>query len=167
MDERLLTHRSRPLRVLLRRIRLVAFGALALVLACADSAPGGGRRATDVAYADVVQKLSQFVEHELADKGIPAISVALVDDQDMVWAAGFGMQDRDAGVPATEHTVYRVGSVSKLFTDIASMQPVQRGGATGLGREARGNLDGGAGRGDRGRRRGRGCEGDQAGRTCP
>lgn len=127
MDERLLTHRSRPLRVLLRRIRLVAFGALALVLACADSAPGGGRRATDVAYADVVQKLSQFVEHELADKGIPAISVALVDDQDMVWAAGFGMQDRDAGVPATEHTVYRVGSVSKLFTDIAIMQLVERG----------------------------------------
>ncbi|HIF21019.1 MAG TPA: class A beta-lactamase-related serine hydrolase, partial [Gemmatimonadetes bacterium] len=55
------------------------------------------------------------------------MSVSLVDDQDMVWAAGFGMQDPDAGIPATEKTVYRVGSVSKLFTDIAIMQLVERG----------------------------------------
>jgi len=109
------------------RFRPLVVGALALVLACTDSAPGGAGSAAESEYAGVVQKLSRFVEHELADKGIPAISVALVDDQEMLWAAGFGMQDRDAGVPATEHTVYRVGSVSKLFTDMAVMQLVERG----------------------------------------
>jgi CubicO group peptidase (beta-lactamase class C family)/D-alanyl-D-alanine dipeptidase len=112
---------------LLRLLRPVTFGALVLTLACADSAPESNRGATDAAYAELVQKLSEFVEHELEDKGIPAISIALVDDQDMVWATGFGMQDPDAGVPATERTVYRVGSVSKLFTDIAIMQLVERG----------------------------------------
>jgi len=127
----MLTHRSLLLGFMLRRrlglVRPVAVAALALLLACADSRPTGGVAATDPSYADVVEKLSAFVEHELADKAIPAISVALVDDQDMVWAAGFGMQDPDVGIPATEKTVYRVGSVSKLFTDIAIMQLVERG----------------------------------------
>ena len=119
----------RPLRAIIRLLRPITFGVLVLVLAlgCADSASESNRGATDVAYADAVEKLSDFVRHELEDKGIPAISVALVDDQDLVWAAGFGMQDPEAGVPASEHTVYRVGSVSKLFTDIAIMQLVERG----------------------------------------
>ena len=122
----MLTRYSRR-RALSRLVCLPGAAAVASALACADPAPDGDDRAADAEYAEVVQKLSQFVEHELADKGIPAISVALVDDQDMVWADGFGMQDPDAGVPATEHTVYRVGSVSKLFTDIAIMQLVERG----------------------------------------
>ena len=117
----------RHLRMTLRLLRPLAFGALIVAFACADSEPPMGGRAPDAAYADVAQRLSEFVRHELADKGIPAISVALVDDQDMVWAAGFGMQDPATGVPATERTVYRVGSVSKLFTDIAIMQLVERG----------------------------------------
>ena len=85
----------RPLRAIIRLLRPITFGVLVLVLAlgCADSASESNRGATDVAYADAVEKLSDFVRHELEDKGIPAISVALVDDQDRVWAAGFGMQN--------------------------------------------------------------------------
>ena len=45
----------------------------------------------------------------------------------MVWAAGFGSQDAEKKIPATAETVYRVGSVSKLFTDIAVMQLVELG----------------------------------------
>ncbi len=81
--------------------RLLLVGTVALALACADSVPGSAGFAAESEYAEVVQRLSRFVEHELADKEIPAISVALVDDQETVWAAGFGMQDPDAGVPAT------------------------------------------------------------------
>ena len=50
---------------------------------------------------------------------LPAVSIALVDDQRLVWSKGFGHQDAAGTVPATDATVYRVGSVSKLFTDIA------------------------------------------------
>src|SRR5205823_2850364 len=35
--------------------------------------------------------------------------------------------DRDREIPATAQTVYRVGSVSKLFTDVAVMQLVEKG----------------------------------------
>jgi CubicO group peptidase (beta-lactamase class C family)/D-alanyl-D-alanine dipeptidase len=63
----------------------------------------------------------------MRDKQIPSIAVALVDNQQVVWAEGFGWQDAAQKTPATAHTIYRVGSVSKLFTDIGVMQMVERG----------------------------------------
>ena len=68
-----------------------------------------------------------MIAHEMADKGIPAVSVALIDDQTVVWARGFGLARRRDSLPATAETVYRVGSVSKVFTAIAVMQLVERG----------------------------------------
>jgi CubicO group peptidase (beta-lactamase class C family)/D-alanyl-D-alanine dipeptidase len=78
-------------------------------------------------FAEVVQSLRPLIEHELEDKRIPSIAVALVDDQRIVWAEGFGWSDPGRKAPARAGTVYRVGSVSKLFTDIGIMQLVERG----------------------------------------
>ena len=79
------------------------------------------------AYAPVAAALTAFIEHEMQVQGIPALSIALVDDQRVVWSRGFGAEDAAGRRPATAQTVYRVGSVSKLFTDIAVMQLVERG----------------------------------------
>jgi len=78
-------------------------------------------------YADVAARLSEFIEYERDDKNLPALSIALVDGEQTVWAAGFGLSRPEADVPATAATIYRVGSVSKLFTDLAVMQLVERG----------------------------------------
>ena len=77
-------------------------------------------------WAAVAEILERFITHEMADKELPALSIALVDDQRVVWAQGFGFADPKAKIPATADTVYRVGSVSKLFTDIAVMQLVEQ-----------------------------------------
>lgn len=79
------------------------------------------------AFAPVARALSSFIEREMRDKRIPALSIALVDDQRTVWSAGFGEEDRRTHRPADAETVYRVGSVSKLFTDLGVMQLVERG----------------------------------------
>lgn len=78
-------------------------------------------------YAAVAAMLERFIKREMKDKDLPAFSIALVDDQKIVWSTGFGYADKKAGIPATAETVYRVGSVSKLFTDIAVMQLVEKG----------------------------------------
>jgi serine beta-lactamase-like protein LACTB len=78
-------------------------------------------------YEAAVQALDRFIAREVADKRLPALSVALVDDQKVVWARGYGFADAARKKPATADTVYRVGSVSKLFTDIAVMQLVEQG----------------------------------------
>jgi CubicO group peptidase (beta-lactamase class C family) len=58
---------------------------------------------------------------------IVGLSIALVDDQRVVWAQGFGHADKEANVPATADTLYRVASISKLFTATAAMQLAERG----------------------------------------
>ena len=78
-------------------------------------------------YATVAAELERFIKQEMEQKKLPAISIALVEDQTIVWAKGFGMAKPKEGVPATAETVYRVGSVSKLFTDIGIMQLVEKG----------------------------------------
>jgi serine beta-lactamase-like protein LACTB len=78
-------------------------------------------------YESVAAQLEKLIAHEMRDKMLPALSIALVDDQEIVWAKGFGMADPEKKIPATAETVYRVGSVSKLFTDIGIMQLVERG----------------------------------------
>jgi CubicO group peptidase (beta-lactamase class C family) len=78
-------------------------------------------------YAEVTETLSRFIQNEMQDKKLPAFSIALVDDQKVTWAQGFGYADPDKKTVATAETVYRIGSVSKLFTDIGVMQLVERG----------------------------------------
>jgi CubicO group peptidase (beta-lactamase class C family)/D-alanyl-D-alanine dipeptidase len=78
-------------------------------------------------YQAVAERLTAFLSCEVRAKKLPALSIALVDDQHIVWTRGFGFADPKAKVPATADTIYRVGSVSKLFTDVAVMQLVERG----------------------------------------
>ena len=78
-------------------------------------------------FAPAIAELTKLIEHEVKDKKLPALSIAVVDDQRVVWSQGFGEQTK--GTPATDRTVYRVGSVSKLFTDVAVMQLVGEGRA--------------------------------------
>jgi CubicO group peptidase (beta-lactamase class C family)/D-alanyl-D-alanine dipeptidase len=112
-------------------IRQPLFLAGALSLALLPFLPGRCRAGADVPpardYEALARALEGFIRREVADKELPALSIALVDDQAVVWARGFGLADPKARVPATADTVYRVGSVSKLFTDLAIMQEVERG----------------------------------------
>lgn len=78
-------------------------------------------------YQSAVAELEKLIAREVEDKRLPALSMALVDDQQVVWAKGFGVKDLAGKTPATPETVYRVGSVSKLFTDVAIMQLVEQG----------------------------------------
>jgi CubicO group peptidase (beta-lactamase class C family)/D-alanyl-D-alanine dipeptidase len=78
-------------------------------------------------YEKVAEALKPFIDNQMALSGIPGLSIAIVDDQQIVWAQGFGMADPKENIPASAETVYRIGSVSKLFTDIGIMQRVERG----------------------------------------
>lgn len=106
-------------------------GAVALLAApLRVTAQNGARPATvaaDPAYKEVAAFLERVITAEMRDKQLPAVSIALVDRDRIVWARGFGEADSVHHLPATAETVYRVGSVSKLFTDLGIMQLVEKG----------------------------------------
>ena len=113
-----------------------ALGAMlgaALVAAVGIGCAGEARRTTEPdrvdppeVYAEAVEHVRAYLRGMMDIHGLPAVSVALVDDQDVVWAEGFGLARPSDSIPATANTIYRVGSVSKLFTDLAVMQLVER-----------------------------------------
>ena len=78
-------------------------------------------------YSPAMAKLRAAVRYEVEQKDLPAFSIALVDEDQIVWSDGFGFQDARKTIPATAESIYRVGSVSKLFTDITVMQLVEQG----------------------------------------
>jgi serine beta-lactamase-like protein LACTB len=57
----------------------------------------------------------------------PGISVAIVQEGEPSWSAGFGMADLENSVPATPETLFRLASVSKPITATAIMQLFERG----------------------------------------
>jgi CubicO group peptidase (beta-lactamase class C family)/D-alanyl-D-alanine dipeptidase len=99
---------------------------LALLIVVCGAARAQGGVAPTAPYAATAQLLERFISSQL-EKQIAAISVALVDDQEIVWARGFGFARPVDSTPATAETVYRVASVSKLFTDLAVLHLVERG----------------------------------------
>ena len=58
---------------------------------------------------------------------VTGLSIALVDDQRVVWAQGFGYADKAANIKATADTTYHLGSIAKVFTATAAMQLAEQG----------------------------------------
>jgi CubicO group peptidase (beta-lactamase class C family) len=51
--------------------------------------------------------------------------VALIDDQEVVWQEAFGLANVEQETPASADTVYRLWSVSKVFTALETMRLVE------------------------------------------
>ena len=59
--------------------------------------------------------------------GIPGLSATVVIDGRTVFSEGFGFADLEQHVPATPHTRFRIGSVSKSLTSVALGLLVEQG----------------------------------------
>jgi CubicO group peptidase (beta-lactamase class C family) len=107
-------------------IALPIYLSLALLTGCA-SAPVRPTSITRGDYAATQAHITRLIEHGMAQNKVTGLSIALVDDQRVLWSQGFGYANLERKLPATAHTVYRVASISKLFTDTAAMQLAERG----------------------------------------
>src|SRR6184192_3943803 len=58
----------------------------------------------------------------VAQREQPGLSIGVVYDQELIWAKGYGYADLERRVPTTPSTIYRIASISKLFTATAIMQ---------------------------------------------
>ncbi|MDP6359697.1 MAG: serine hydrolase [Planctomycetota bacterium] len=65
--------------------------------------------------------LSAWIESQMAYRDLPGLSIGVVHGQELIWAKGFGLQDIEKQVRATPQTVYRIASITKLFTSTAIM----------------------------------------------
>jgi CubicO group peptidase (beta-lactamase class C family) len=106
-----------------RSLAAVAFLALGL----------SGEESTDLSLkedprvASALQLLEAWVDAQQAYEALPAVSMAVVHDQDILWSRGFGDAHLETRSPASSDTMYSICSISKVFTGVAVMQLRDRG----------------------------------------
>jgi CubicO group peptidase (beta-lactamase class C family) len=71
--------------------------------------------------------LEEFVQERMGRTKLSAVSIAVVDGDEVIYRRGFGLADREQGIPATARTNYCIGSVTKSFTCLSIMQLQEQG----------------------------------------
>ena len=84
--------------------------------------PDGQKSDRSPKLADVLAKLDEGFEKSRVEQKVVGMSVVIVHDQDVLLAKGYGYADLASKTPADKQTVYRVGSITKVFTALAMMQ---------------------------------------------
>ena len=112
--------RQRPVRA---SVAFVAAASLTIPWACRTFV----RAAEPSKIEAAKQRYAAIVADELQRKITPGVSVAWIVDGRVVLAAGYGLADWEKQIPATADTIYRAGSISKLFNAVAAMQLVEQG----------------------------------------
>ena len=75
----------------------------------------------------VFDKYRQRIPEIMAEDEVPGLSLALVDRDGILWAAGFGYTDYNLKTPVTTDTMFALCSISKIITATAVMVAVQDG----------------------------------------
>lgn len=85
-------------------------------------------QAQAVEFPDLEAFLDEIITAQLTDLDVPGAAVAVVADGQIVLAKGYGLADQEQNRPVDgERTLFRTGSVGKLFTWTAVMQLAEQG----------------------------------------
>jgi CubicO group peptidase (beta-lactamase class C family) len=108
---------------------LLVFLTLFLAIGCVSAPryPPQPRYTPPRDYEEVASYLERWIPPFMAEKNVPGLAIALVDESGAVWTRGFGFADRERHVPFTERTHTAVASLSKLFTCAAIMRLAEQG----------------------------------------
>jgi CubicO group peptidase (beta-lactamase class C family) len=73
------------------------------------------------------QPIRDSIERQLVREGGAAMAVAVAKDGKIVWEQGFGWANREKMIPATQHTMFSLASISKPITATGLMVLVRDG----------------------------------------
>lgn len=97
--------------------------ALAVLIAVSPTAVGAGDfLAENPRVADAFTLLDLWIGEHMRYHQIPGLAIGVVHDHELIWSKGYGVSDLDQHTPMTTHTLFRMGSVTKVFTATAIMQ---------------------------------------------
>ena len=78
-------------------------------------------------YKEALRIIDAWLSAQRDFDKLPGISVAIVNDQDIIFSKGYGYADVEKKVPMTAETIGSICSISKLFTSVAVMQLWEQG----------------------------------------
>lgn len=78
-------------------------------------------------YTEAFELAEVWLEAQKDFDKLPGISVIVVEDQEVLWSAAFGMANKEKELEATTNTICSICSISKLFTSVAIMKLYDEG----------------------------------------
>lgn len=66
--------------------------------------------------------MEQWIQSQMTYRSLPGLSIGIVYDQELVYARGFGYSNLEDSAATTSQTIYRIASLTKVFTATAIMQ---------------------------------------------
>ena len=100
--------------------RLLTRAVLPLLLLLAGAAP-------TPAQVDPLEELDAYIERAMEDWELPGLAIAIVKDDSVVFARGYGVRELGKSDPVDGHTLFAVASHTKAFTAAALGLLVQEG----------------------------------------
>ncbi len=111
------------MKTILSRLAIVT----TLILSACTISPQRPAQTKGDDYVYTRDYLRWMIDKKMKKNDIVGLSIALIDDQKIIWTEGFGFTDKKNNIAATPDTIYRVGSITKLFTAMAAMQLAEQG----------------------------------------
>src|SRR5436190_14034661 len=72
-------------------------------------------------YKEALRMIDLWLDGKRDFDKLPGLSIAIVNDQDIIFSKGYGYADVEKKVPMQPETICSICSISKLFTSVAIM----------------------------------------------
>jgi CubicO group peptidase (beta-lactamase class C family) len=104
-------------------LAIVLSGAMVCQAETEKAMPDAGR------LNEILADVEVYARKEMAAWRIPGMSVAIVKDDAVIFAKGFGVKEEGGSEPVTPRTIFQIGSATKAFTAALVAMLVDKGKA--------------------------------------
>jgi CubicO group peptidase (beta-lactamase class C family) len=81
----------------------------------------------NVTVDSIINDLKMFIPEYLKIQNVPGASIALVNENKVIWAEGFGVSNSITKKPVNTNTLFEVASISKVVTAYIALRLVDEG----------------------------------------
>lgn len=67
------------------------------------------------------------IEERMAHYGVPGVSIAVINDNQIAWVKSYGLMDKETKSPVTNETLFQAGSISKPVAAYGALSLVEQG----------------------------------------
>jgi hypothetical protein len=85
--------------------------------------------ATAASLSGQLAQIDAMVAAEFSRKPVDSVTVGVVSGNQFIWTKSYGSTDMEKHLPADKDTVYRIGSVTKMFTAVVGATDPTAGSA--------------------------------------
>jgi D-alanyl-D-alanine carboxypeptidase len=87
----------------------------------------GNLEATAASLRSQLPQIDSLIAADLARRPVGSVTAGVIAGKELIWSKSFGDADMEKKIPADADTVYRIGSITKMFTALMLEQLVDTG----------------------------------------